>query len=94
MKSDLLWVVGDARGADRIVADYATHSSIPLLILPALWDKYGKRAGILRNMAMVDISHIVIGFWDGKSNGTKQCITYAKSQNKFVHCYEMNPNNK
>ena len=45
---------------------------------------YGKRAGILRNINMVNLTDEVIAFWDGTSAGTQFTITYAKERNKPI----------
>ena len=38
----------------------------------------------IRNRFMVDNSQLVIGVYDGKSGGTKNCINYARRQGKPV----------
>ena len=45
-------------------------------------DKYGKRAGFIRNCEMVDCCDGVVVFWDGKSKGTKHTIDYASKRGK------------
>lgn len=89
LKQDMLWITGGADGIDRIVAKYAREAKIDNTIIPALWDIYGKKAGALRNMLMVDLCNVVVGFWDGESSGTKQCLDYARSKDKQVHCFTM-----
>ena len=46
--------------------------------MPADWNKYGKRAGYLRNADMAKEAHALIAFWDGKSKGTNHMIQLAK----------------
>ena len=89
LKQDMLWITGGADGIDTIVANYAEECNIPFTIIPALWDKYGNKAGILRNKVMVDFADVVVGFWNGKSLGTKQCLEYARKKDKQVHCFTM-----
>lgn len=38
----------------------------------------------IRNEWMVDNSDILIAVWDGTSGGTKNCVMYAKSKDKFI----------
>lgn len=44
------------------------------------WTKYGKSAGILRNIAMLEKGKpdMVVAFWDGTSRGTKHMIDIAQ----------------
>jgi uncharacterized phage-like protein YoqJ len=39
----------------------------------------------IRNQWMVDNADAVIAVWDGTRGGTKNCIEYAKSQNKQIY---------
>lgn len=75
----LVVVHGGAMGADTVAANYALRSGIPTEVFYADWDKYGKRAGILRNNEMLDTRpDLVLAFWDGKSRGTKHTIDEAR----------------
>lgn len=47
-------VQGEATGADTIARQYALQHYIPNCGHPANWYKYGKRAGYLRNAAMLE----------------------------------------
>ncbi len=38
---------------------------------PADWNRYGKRAGYVRNQEMAEYASHCILFWDGASKGTK-----------------------
>lgn len=73
-------VSGGARGADRLAENFAWKHHIPLQIFPANWNKYGKKAGYLRNIEIVDNSDFVIAFWNGESKGTKMTIDLAKKK--------------
>lgn len=55
-----LLIYGDAPGADRLAAKWAEWRAIPRAPYPAQWDRYGNRAGIIRNQAMIT---------DGKPDG-------------------------
>lgn len=48
------------------------------------WGKYGKAAGPIRNQEIVNVSDIVIAFWNKKSRGTKDTIDKALRGNKPV----------
>lgn len=81
-------VSGGAIGADTLAEQYATKYNIPIKIFYPNWKKYGKIAGIKRNTQIVDYCDYVIAFWDGVSNGTRDTINKAKSQNKSVIIYK------
>ena len=80
---------GAAKGVDTIAdqwAEYMDHCEYDLTVkrYPVEahhWEKYGKRAGILRNIAMVDKQpDLVLGFIRNESPGATQCIEYAESK--------------
>ena len=77
-------VSGNARGADKLGERYAKEHNLPVKLFPANWDKYGKRAGYLRNQEMADYANMLIAFWDEKSKGTKHMIDIAKKQDLTV----------
>jgi hypothetical protein len=78
------FILGGAVGADSLAELYASRNSIPVTIIRPDWYRFGKRAGILRNIEMIDQVEWLIAFWDGQSRGTKQAIEYAKSKGKRV----------
>jgi len=47
-------VSGHARGADEMGEMWADEMDLPVDIFPADWEKFGKRAGYLRNVQMAD----------------------------------------
>lgn len=70
---------GAARGTDRIAAEAAERHGHTIQAFPADWKKHGKRAGIVRNLQMLDEApDLVIAFWDGKSPGTKHTTDEAR----------------
>jgi hypothetical protein len=74
-------LVGDCRGLDRIVRDYAGELGLAYQIFPADWEKYGKAAGPIRNNTMLDYKpDLVIGFRKSASKGTTQCVGEAKDR--------------
>ena len=77
-------VSGGAKGADQLGERFARENGIETLVFLPEWDKYGKRAGHVRNRDIVQSSDVVFAFWDGKSPGTKGSIDLAISLDK--HC--------
>lgn len=71
-------VHGAARGADRIAEQEAQKCGLFVEAHPADWERHGKRAGIIRNLEMLDSGvDLVIAFWDGRSSGTKHTMDEA-----------------
>jgi len=81
---DYTIVSGGANGADRLAEKFADHKQIKIRIFYANWDRYGKSAGFKRNIEIVNVSDMVIAFWDGKSRGTKNTIDLAINAKKPV----------
>ncbi len=76
-------ISGSANGADKLGEAYAQMCGLELVRMPALWDRYGKSAGYIRNQEMLDYAcedgamPYLIAFWDGNSKGTKHMISIA-----------------
>ena len=78
LPSDTTIIHGDAVGADRIADEAANDLGFPVEKYPALWDKEGKKAGLIRTVRMLDTHpDLVIAFWDGSSPGTGYTIEQA-----------------
>ena len=70
---------GGARGADTYAGLYARALGFTETVFPADWRGKGKRAGIIRNLEMLDQKpDLVIAFWVGASTGTHHTITEAE----------------
>lgn len=78
-------VVGDAKdGADPMFWMAAEVLDIPRLRFKARWKELGKRAGVVRNTAMLEFllslrakgeEHLFgLAAWDGESRGTKNMM--------------------
>ena len=82
---DIEIVSGRADGADTLGEKYAMEKGYGLVFYPARWEKYGKKAGPIRNKQMVDYAKdhngMVVAFWDGKGSGTRSTINFAKRSN-------------
>lgn len=46
-------IEGGARGADTLGRNWALINNIPLITVPAEWNKYRQKAGIIRNQFML-----------------------------------------
>jgi len=75
-------VSGGAKGADSLGEKWAKENGIETLIFIPDWDKYGKKAGFLRNEDIIKNSDAVVAIWDEVSKGTAHSISLAKKYNK------------
>lgn len=67
-------ISGGANGADSLGKQYAITNNIELIEYLPNWDKYGKRAGMIRNRDIWKKSNVIFVFWDGYSKGTEDTI--------------------
>ena len=67
-----------AKRADTYAQEYAVKDNIPLIEFLPDYQKYGRKAPLLRNLKIVDNCDSLLAFWDGKSRGTKFTIDYAE----------------
>lgn len=67
-------------GADKLIVDFCNEFNYLYYPYPANWDKFGKRAGYLRNGIMADRGTWLIAFYDGKSPGTTNMIQLAREK--------------
>ena len=74
-------------GADALADKWARRNFAEVRRFPADWDRYGRRAGPIRNQEMAREGSILIAFWDGKSRGTKGMIDLALCRGLEVHVY-------
>lgn len=75
-------ISGHARGADSLGERFAKEHNIPLKIIPADWEKYGKAAGPIRNRQMAEYAAetkgYLVAFPVGSSPGTRNMIETAR----------------
>src|SRR5262245_12179225 len=80
LPAETVVVVGDAHGADAIVREEAEAVGLFVARVDAKphWPRYGKRAGMMRNAAMLRLGvEFVVAFWDAHSPGTAGMIRLA-----------------
>ena len=75
---------GDARGADNMADDWASHKAIDAIRSPAAWHRHGNAAGPIRNQEMLDKfkPQLVVAFPGGK--GTADMVSRARAANVDV----------
>jgi hypothetical protein len=93
-----LVIHGGASGADYIAKRFCQDGNADELEVPACWKALGKKAGPIRNQAMVDIAaalvragHVatVLAFPRGSSIGTRDCIRRAEAAGLTVRVHEL-----
>ena len=78
---------GLAAGADTLGKLWARQQRIPVEFFVPEWKRYGKAAGMLRNVAMAERAEALIALWDGRSPGTKNMIELATAKGLRVHLF-------
>lgn len=71
---------GASSGADRAIIMFCDNYNLSYLLMPAQWDLYGKKAGLMRNTRMAEVASgngALLAFWNGKSRGTSFMIKEA-----------------
>lgn len=88
-KIDII-IQGGAKGADSIARDIAKERNIQCITYPALWNKYGRAAGMIRNQQMLDEGKpdIVLAFPKKTSIGTFGMMRIAKKAGITVEMYK------
>ena len=89
---DVEVVSGTAAGVDRKGEKWAEENGLKLHKYPGDWEKYGNKAGFIRNAEMVRIADALIAVWDGESRGTNNCILEARK--KRIPIYVWNESKK
>ena len=80
-------VSGGATGVDKAAETAAKACGLEVEIYPAEWDKYGKKAGFVRNRLIVEAADRVVTFWDGQSRGTANTMGLAIQMGKKLEVY-------
>lgn len=80
-------VSGGAKGIDTCAKIYALKNNIKLTEFLPEYEKYGKRAPLIRNLEIIDYADEVIAFWDGESHGTKYVIDNCRNRSKNIKIY-------
>ena len=83
--TDVIVSGGCPKGADYLAERYARYRKHPVKIFPADWNKYGKAAGLKRNLEIIDYCDMVVVFWDGISRGSAHVISNCMAKGKPVN---------
>ena len=82
-------LTGGARGADILASRLWGELGGKVEVYRADWDRYGKSAGMIRNIEMFETGlDKVIAFWDCHSKGTEHSIKLGRKYKIEVEIYE------
>lgn len=85
----IVLVHGGARGADSLAHTLWLQAGLPVEVHHADWAAHGKRAGILRNLHMVELgAELCLAFPVGESRGTRHCMSAAEKAGIPVRAIE------
>lgn len=79
-------ISGDCKGVDQDGSEWAESKGIRVWRYPAEWQKYGKRAGPIRNEEMAKTADAVVLFPGGV--GTESMFNLAKKYNLRIYDYQ------
>jgi len=86
LQRDDVVITGGARGVDTAATARAREIGCRLVVMTADWAQYGKRAGMIRNRAMLERlvkarflkwETMVVCFWANNSPGTRNTMMVA-----------------
>jgi len=78
-------ISGCAVGVDRLGELWARTNNIPIIEMPANWNRDGKKAGPIRNKEMALVADAAVIIWDGESTGTRNMIDCMIKLKKPYH---------
>jgi hypothetical protein len=78
-------VCGGAAGVDWSGERWAIQHGVPIHKMRADWDRYGRRAGPIRNQLMAEYADGLIAIWDGESTGTSHMVQAMCRQRKPLY---------
>jgi len=80
-------VSGGAEGIDTLARRYAKEHKLLFKEFPPEYGRYGTPAPFVRNTRIAEYAHMVIAFWDGKSQGTADTVMKCYQLNKPVEIF-------
>ena len=81
-------ICGCARGIDTMGTQWAKKKGIPTKHFPANWDKYGKKAGILRNIEMAKNADVLV-LIHRNTPGSLHMLSEAKKKNLTIYEFDL-----
>lgn len=82
-------VCGCAIGADTLGEHWGKITKIPISYFLADWEKYGRKAGVIRNKQMAENAEALVAFWDDSSPGTRNMIKQASETGLQIKVFKI-----
>lgn len=82
-------ISGGARGVDACARRFAERRGLKYREFLPEYQKYGKKAPLVRNDWIIAEAELVLVFWDGRSRGTKYVIDRCLELGKPAHIFIM-----
>ena len=82
-------VCGEAMGVDLLGEIWAIRHRVKVAYFAAEWEKYGKRAGYIRNKQMALYGDVLLSLWDGESTGTIDMRKQMREVKKKVFTFNV-----
>jgi hypothetical protein len=89
-----LIINGGAGGADKLAREWARSNKIPIKTYIAEWDRYGRKAGPIRNQLMLDDAQPDIALAFPGNNGTADMVRRIKAKRPRVQLIEIRGSNE
>lgn len=88
LPAEAIVITGGASGVDAAAGEAARERRLGLIKLPPRFEEStDPTAATRRNQELVDAADVVVAFWDGASDGTRQTIERALSAGREVRVY-------
>ena len=88
-ESGISIITGGAPGVDQAAVQWTKDNGIPCEVIRPVTPE-DKFSYLLRNVEIIAKADLILAFWDGKSNGTRFVINYAKQRFKLITVYGEN----
>lgn len=81
-------ITGSASGVDAAATKAARAKGIAVQVMPASFDEAADASkSAARNQRLVDACDVLVAFWDGSSQGTRNTVERALDSGKEVHVF-------
>ena len=85
-------ITGSASGVDAAATKTARAKGIPVQVIPASFDEMADpKKAAARNQRLIDACDVLVAFWDGASEGTRNTVERALDSGKEVHVFLETP---
>lgn len=77
-------VSGGAVGVDTVAREYALAHGLKLTEFLPDYQRFGRRAPLVRNIEIIEYADLVLAFWDGSSRGT--AFVFRECDKRGIEC--------